>query len=55
MTQEITAAKLAVSIEKLKEWEDGKTQPIIRKAQILAKVYKTPFALFFFLTWLGRL
>jgi transcriptional regulator with XRE-family HTH domain len=31
----------------LKEWEDGTSQPTIRQAQILAKAYKRPFALFF--------
>jgi Zn-dependent peptidase ImmA (M78 family)/DNA-binding XRE family transcriptional regulator len=47
MTEEIAAAKVSVTIEKLKEWEDGTSQPTIRQAQILAKAYKRPFALFF--------
>lgn len=47
MTEEIAAAKVSVTIEKLKEWEVGSTQPTIRQAQILAKAYKRPFALFF--------
>jgi Zn-dependent peptidase ImmA (M78 family)/DNA-binding XRE family transcriptional regulator len=47
MTEEIAAAKVSVSIEKLKEWEDGTSQPTIRQAQTLAKSYKRPFALFF--------
>jgi Zn-dependent peptidase ImmA (M78 family)/DNA-binding XRE family transcriptional regulator len=47
MTEEIAAAKISVSIEKLKEWEDGTSQPTIRQAQTLAKAYKRPFALFF--------
>jgi Zn-dependent peptidase ImmA (M78 family)/transcriptional regulator with XRE-family HTH domain len=47
MTEEIAAAKVSVSIEKLKEWEDGTSQPTIRQAQTLAKAYKRPFALFF--------
>lgn len=47
MTEKIAAAKVSVSIEKLNEWEDGTTQPTIRQAQILAKAYKRPFALFF--------
>ena len=47
MTKEIAAAKVFVSVEKLKEWETGTTQPTIRQAQTLAKLYKRPFALFF--------
>lgn len=47
MTEAIAAAKVYVTIEKLKEWEVGSTQPTIRQAQILAKAYKRPFALFF--------
>ena len=47
MSEEIAASKVAVSTEKLLEWEAGTTQPTIRQAQILAKAYKRPFALFF--------
>lgn len=47
MTEEIAAAKVHVSIEKLMEWEEGISQPTIRQAQTLAKSYKRPFALFF--------
>jgi Zn-dependent peptidase ImmA (M78 family)/DNA-binding XRE family transcriptional regulator len=47
MTEETAAAKVAVSIERLKEWEEGTNQPTIRQAQTLAKAYKRPFALFF--------
>jgi Zn-dependent peptidase ImmA (M78 family)/transcriptional regulator with XRE-family HTH domain len=47
MTEETAAAKVSVTIEKLKEWENGESQPTIRQAQILAKSYKRPFALFF--------
>jgi Zn-dependent peptidase ImmA (M78 family)/DNA-binding XRE family transcriptional regulator len=47
MTEEIAAAKVSVSVDKLKEWEDGTSQPTIRQAQTLAKSYKRPFALFF--------
>ncbi len=47
MTEEIAAAKISVSADKLKEWEEGKSQPTIRQAQTLAKAYKRPFALFF--------
>lgn len=47
MTEEIAAAKVSVSIEKLKEWEEGTNQPTIKQAQTLAKAYKRPFALFF--------
>ncbi len=41
------AAKAAVSETRLKEWEEGTAQPSIRQAQLLAKAYKRPFALFF--------
>jgi Zn-dependent peptidase ImmA (M78 family)/transcriptional regulator with XRE-family HTH domain len=47
MTLETAATKVPVSIEKLKEWEQGTNQPTIRQAQILANAYKRPFALFF--------
>lgn len=47
MPEETAAAKVSVSVEKLKEWEAGTNQPTIRQAQTLAKAYKRPFALFF--------
>ena len=47
MTEEFVAIKVSVSVEKLKEWEAGTSQPTIRQAQKLAKLYKRPFALFF--------
>jgi Zn-dependent peptidase ImmA (M78 family)/transcriptional regulator with XRE-family HTH domain len=47
MTEETAAAKVSVTVDKLKEWEAGITQPTIRQAQTLAKTYKRPFALFF--------
>lgn len=47
MTEEIAAAKVSVSLDKLKEWETGTSQPTIKQAQNLAKAYKRPFALFF--------
>lgn len=47
MTEEIAAAKVSITVDKLKEWEAGTNQPTIRQAQILAKAYKRPFALFF--------
>lgn len=47
MTKEIAASKIAVSAEKLNEWETGEGFPTIRQAQNLAKAYKRPFALFF--------
>lgn len=47
MTEETAAAKVSVTADKLKEWEEGTSQPTIRQAQILAKAYKRPFALFF--------
>lgn len=47
MTEEIAAAKVNVTVEKLKGWEEGNSQPTIKQAQTLAKAYKRPFALFF--------
>lgn len=47
MTEETAATKVSVTIEKLREWEVGTSQPTIRQAQTLAKSYKRPFALFF--------
>ncbi|MEP7256155.1 MAG: ImmA/IrrE family metallo-endopeptidase [Ferruginibacter sp.] len=48
MSEETAANKASVTIDKLKEWEEGIiSQPTIRQAQILAKAYKRPFALFF--------
>ena len=47
MSEEIAAAKVSVTVAKLVEWESGDSQPTIRQAQILAKSYKRPFALFF--------
>lgn len=47
MTEETAAAKVSVPVERFKEWEEGASQPTIRQAQMLAKAYKRPFALFF--------
>lgn len=47
MTEETAAAKVSVTVDRLKEWEAGTSQPTIRQAQTLAKAYKRPFALFF--------
>lgn len=47
ISEEFAAKKLSVSIDKLKEWEAGTSQPTIKQAEKLAKIYKRPFALFF--------
>ncbi len=47
MTEEDAAAKVSVSSDRLVDWEAGKSKPTIRQAQILAKAYRRPFALFF--------
>lgn len=47
ITEEVAASKVAVSIDKFKEWENGEDFPTIRQAQTLAKAYRRPFALFF--------
>jgi len=44
---ETAAAKVSVTTKRLKEWEDGISQPTIRQAQKLAKLYRRPFALLF--------
>jgi len=47
ISEEVAASKVSVTVEKLKEWESGASQPTIRQAQTLAKSYKRPFSLFF--------
>ncbi len=47
MTEEVAASKIAVSVDKLQEWEKGEGYPTIRQAQNLAKAYRRPFTLFF--------
>jgi Zn-dependent peptidase ImmA (M78 family) len=47
MTKEIAAVKVPTTVDKLKEWEAGTSQPTIKQAQTLAKAYKRPFAVFF--------
>lgn len=47
MTEEIAASKVAVSVDKFKDWENGEEYPTIRQAKSLAKAYRRPFALFF--------
>ncbi|MCR6637946.1 MAG: XRE family transcriptional regulator [Sporocytophaga sp.] len=47
ISEEAAASKIPVPIERLKEWENGTSQPTIRQAQTLAKAYKRPFALLF--------
>lgn len=47
MTEDIAASKVAVSIDKFREWENGENYPTIKQAQKLAKAYRRPFALFF--------
>ena len=44
---EVASAKVSVTAERLNEWEEGLSQPTIKKAEILAKVYRRPFSLFF--------
>jgi Zn-dependent peptidase ImmA (M78 family)/DNA-binding XRE family transcriptional regulator len=47
MSIESAAAKVPVDSSRLNEWEEGTSLPTIRQAEILAKVYRRPFALFF--------
>ncbi len=37
MSEEIAAAKVLATVEKLQEWENGTSQPTIKQAQTLAK------------------
>lgn len=47
MTLETASSKVSVSEVKLNEWEEGISQPTVRQAEVLAKAYRRPFALFF--------
>lgn len=47
MTEETAAAKVSVTVDRLREWEEGNSQPTIRQAKILAKAYKRPLAVLF--------
>lgn len=47
MSEEMAASKVAVSIDAFNAWEKGEDYPTIRQAQLLAKAYRRPFALFF--------
>lgn len=47
MSEEAAASKVSITVDKLKEWENGDNQPTIRQAETLAKAYRRPFALFF--------
>lgn len=47
MDEATAASKVSVPIQKLKDWEEGITQPTIRQAKTLAKSYRRPFALLF--------
>lgn len=47
MSLETAAAKVPTTPEKLNDWEEGAQQPTVRQAEILAKTYRRPFALFF--------
>lgn len=41
------AAKVSVKIEKIEEWENGKSQPTVNQALKLSKSYQRPFAVLF--------
>ena len=47
MSEETASAKISISVEKLRKWEENISQPTIRQVEILAKAYRRPFALFF--------
>lgn len=41
------ADKVSVSAQTMSDWESGLSQPTIRQAEILARAYRRPFAVFF--------
>ena len=47
MPVEMAASKVSLPVSKLKEWEEGLSQPTISQAQALANKYRRPFALLF--------
>ncbi len=47
MPLDVAASKIGKSIEIIEEWESGVSQPTIKQAEKIAKIYKRPFALFF--------
>ncbi|HPJ13181.1 MAG TPA: XRE family transcriptional regulator [Caldisericia bacterium] len=48
MSIETVANKINVSETKIETWEKGEACPTVKQAQRLAKMYRRPFALFFF-------
>jgi len=44
---EIAAKKIGVSIDTLKNWENGTTRPTVNQLLKIAEVYKRPFAVFY--------
>ena len=47
MTVNVSAAKVSVEPSRLLSWENGEDYPTMHQAQLLAKAYKRPLALFF--------
>lgn len=47
LSESVAAAKLSVKEAKIKEWENGISQPTIRQAKILANAYQRSFAILF--------
>jgi len=47
MSLDEAASKVSINSDKLNDWEEGVSQPTIKQAESLAKVYRRPFAIFF--------
>jgi Zn-dependent peptidase ImmA (M78 family)/transcriptional regulator with XRE-family HTH domain len=47
MTIDVSAAKASVEISRLMQWEKGEAYPTMHQAELLAKAYRRPLALFF--------
>jgi Zn-dependent peptidase ImmA (M78 family) len=45
--QEVAAKAVAVPVQQLDDWENGREQPTIRQLRLLAKKYRFPLAVFF--------
>jgi Zn-dependent peptidase ImmA (M78 family)/transcriptional regulator with XRE-family HTH domain len=49
MSIETVSTKMSIPKKRLEDWENGISYPTIKQAQKLAKIYRRPFAIFFFL------
>jgi DNA-binding transcriptional regulator YiaG len=47
MPRTAVALELSLTVAQLQDWESGTSQPTIKEAQALAKLYRRPFAVLF--------